>query len=86
MQDLARAFSMKDLGPLHFFSDIEVFGGRDGMFLSQRKYSFNLLVHASMHQCKPISTPLASKNSSLNHDDEPFKGPTYLCSVVGVLQ
>lgn len=54
---LHKLFSMKDLGPLHFFLGIEVSQSQDGMFLSQQKYACDLLVWASMHQCKPISTP-----------------------------
>lgn len=56
------------------------------MFLSQQKYASIPLVWASMHQYKPISTSLASKNSFVSHGDEPFKYPIYFCSIIGALQ
>lgn len=56
------------------------------MFLSQRKYASDLLVCASMHQCKPISTPLALKAPVSTHPDHPFHDPTPFRSLVGALQ
>jgi len=52
---LAQEFSMKDLGDLHYFLGIEVIRNDKGIFLSQAKYALDLLTHADMVDCKPIS-------------------------------
>ena len=38
IQQLGRKFSLKDLGPLHFFLGIEVIPTQNGLFLTQHKY------------------------------------------------
>ena len=40
---LAKEFSMKDLGDLHYFLGIEVARNDKGLFLSQAKYALDLL-------------------------------------------
>ena len=56
---LSSKFSMKDLGPLHYFLGIEVHPFSSGLFLSQQKYARDLLACSSMTGCNPIATPLA---------------------------
>lgn len=75
------ASALNDLCQLHFFLSIEFSRERDDMFLSQLKYASDPFVRTSMCQCKPFSTPLASKNSSIGHDDESLKDPTYFHSI-----
>uniref|UniRef100_A0A2N9EMH7 Reverse transcriptase Ty1/copia-type domain-containing protein n=1 Tax=Fagus sylvatica TaxID=28930 RepID=A0A2N9EMH7_FAGSY len=58
---LSSEFSMKDLGPLHYFLGIEVLPFSGGLFLSQQKYAHDLLARFSMTGCNPIGTPLAQK-------------------------
>lgn len=55
---LHREFSMKDIGPLHFFLGISVERSSAGFFLSQQKYAEELLDHASMASCKPATTAI----------------------------
>lgn len=40
---LSHCFSMKDLGKLKYFLSIEVNRGPEGFFLSQRKYSLDIV-------------------------------------------
>jgi hypothetical protein len=56
---LSKEFEMKDLGSLKFFFGIEVLRCKFEIFLSQRKYVFDLLKETSMTGYKPVSTPLA---------------------------
>lgn len=44
---LSKEFSMKDLGPLHYFLGIEVQRNNNGLFLCQSKYTHDLLIYAS---------------------------------------
>ena len=55
---LSREFEMKDLGPLKYFLGIEVSRSKMGIFLSQRKYTLDLLHETGMSRCQPIDTPM----------------------------
>jgi hypothetical protein len=46
-------FALKDLGPLHYFLGLEVTRAADGLYLSQQKYTADLLQRAGMTTCKP---------------------------------
>jgi hypothetical protein len=52
-------FALKDLGPLHYFLVVEVTRSADGIHLSQKKYTANLLQRAGMTMCKPAPTPIS---------------------------
>ena len=54
---LAKEFSMKDLGDLHYFLGIEVVRNDKDLFLNQAKYELYLLTRAKLVDCKTISTP-----------------------------
>lgn len=49
---------MKDLGDLKYFLGIEVSRCKSGIFLSQRKYTLDLLQETGMSACQPVETPL----------------------------
>ncbi|WJZ86543.1 hypothetical protein VitviT2T_005990 [Vitis vinifera] len=55
---LSREFEMKYLGPLKYFLGIEVSRSSEGIFLSQIKYTLNLLQETGMSGCQPINTPI----------------------------
>lgn len=55
---LSKEFEMKDLGPLKFFLGIEVSRSTKGIFLSQRKYTLDLLEETGMSACQPTDTPI----------------------------
>jgi hypothetical protein len=48
---LSKEFEMKDLGPLKYFLGIEVSRSSKGIFLSQRKYTLDLLEETGMSAC-----------------------------------
>jgi hypothetical protein len=52
-------FALKDPGPLRYFLGIEVSQTDDGLHLSQKKYTANILQRAEMASCKPAPTPLS---------------------------
>ncbi|XP_071902889.1 uncharacterized protein [Coffea arabica] len=55
---LAKEFEIKDLGTLKYFLGIEVSRSKQGLFLSQRKYTLELLAETGMSACEPIDTPI----------------------------
>lgn len=66
---LDNKFSIKDLGPLKYFLGIEVARTPDGMVLSQRKYTLDILADSGMEGCRP-STFLMEQNICLTTEDE----------------
>ena len=57
----------------------------DGLFLSQRQYSQDILEHAGMSACKPCSTPV-DLHSKLSTDGPPVADATQYRSLAGALQ
>lgn len=47
---------MKDLGFLHYFLGVEVTKIPGDILLTQMKYANEILEHAQMHECRPISS------------------------------
>ena len=56
--NIEKEFEMKDLGLLHYFLGLEIWQRSGGLFVSQGKYSREILEKFNMHGCKPIDTPL----------------------------
>ena len=57
-KSLSSTFHMKDLGPLIYFLRIEVDRSSHGIFLSQFKYTIDLLEEYKMLSSKPLKLPL----------------------------
>ncbi|XP_022024676.2 uncharacterized mitochondrial protein AtMg00810-like [Helianthus annuus] len=55
---LDKNFSIKDLGVLKYFLGIEVARTKEGLVLSQRKYTLDILEDSGKIGCKPSSTPI----------------------------
>ncbi|KAH9687107.1 retrovirus-related pol polyprotein from transposon RE1 [Citrus sinensis] len=83
---LAKKFSIKDLGHLHYFLGIEVIPTTTGLFLSQHKYICDLLSKTNMCGAKPVSTPLCSTASFKLFDGAASADATEYRKVVGALQ
>jgi hypothetical protein len=81
-------FALKDLGPLRYFLGIEVSWTGDGLYLSQKKYTANILQRAGMASCKPAPTPLSCSTKISAQVGTPLssKDSTNYCSIVGALQ
>nr|GEW67900.1 putative ribonuclease H-like domain-containing protein [Tanacetum cinerariifolium] len=56
--NLFKEFKMKDLGRLKYFLGIEVLRSKQGIFIFQKKYVFDLLAETGMIDCKPVDTPM----------------------------
>jgi hypothetical protein len=55
---MAREFEMSMIGELIFFLGFQVKQMREGIFISQEKYTKDLLKRFKMDDCKPIKTPM----------------------------
>ena len=74
---LAKTFEVKDLGYLHYFLGIEVAYGPQGIYLSQRKYIFDLLAETGMLDCKPAATPIEQNHRIIADSGDPVDKGKY---------
>lgn len=51
---LPKEFEMNDLGFLKYFLQIEVSRSKQGLFLSQWKYTLDLLIETGHFACAPV--------------------------------
>jgi hypothetical protein len=57
-QALTAKFEMKDLGLMHYFLGLEVWQRTYEIFLSQGKYTVEILKNFGMIECKSMPTPM----------------------------
>ena len=86
IQQLGHKFSMKDLGPLHYFLGMEITRKPTAMHLTQSKYILDLLKRTEMTDAKPLSTPAIPGRKLSLFEGEPLEDGTNFRSVVGALQ
>ncbi|KAK9074412.1 hypothetical protein SSX86_007010 [Deinandra increscens subsp. villosa] len=86
MQQLAREFAMKDLGPLTYFLGISVQRDNNGLFLSQTKYAHEILQRAKMSDCNSCHTPVDTSAKLGANAGDPVSDPTHFRSLAGALQ
>jgi hypothetical protein len=55
---MSKEFEMSMIGELTYFLGFQVKQMKDGNFLSQEKYTEDLLKRFNMEKCKPIKTPM----------------------------
>ncbi|GAA0145496.1 transmembrane signal receptor [Lithospermum erythrorhizon] len=60
---LGRCFHMKYLGILKYFLGIEVARGSEGLFLSQDKYTFDMISEAGLLGSKPAAFPMEQNHT-----------------------
>ena len=53
---MSKEFEMSMIGELTFFLDFHVKQMKEGIFISQEKYTKDLLMRFNMDECKPIKT------------------------------
>ncbi|GJR36636.1 retrovirus-related pol polyprotein from transposon RE1 [Tanacetum coccineum] len=78
-------FSIKDLGPINYYLGVEFLRNSNGLAMSQRKYTLDLLRLANVLNFKPYATPI-NPNVKLNHTDGfPLHDPSLYRTLVGKL-
>ena len=86
IQQLHLQFSLKDLGPLHYFLGLKVHRTSTSIHLSQAKYITNLPTRTTMLDAKPCPTPMFSNTNLSFHDGVALKNGSDYRSFVGALQ
>ncbi|XP_028099981.1 uncharacterized protein LOC114299448 [Camellia sinensis] len=76
---------MKDLGLLSYFLGLEISHDPSGYFLSQAKYTSDLLARASLTDCKTASTPLNPQTHLTPLDGHLLSDVTLYRQLVGSL-
>ncbi|PKU83560.1 putative mitochondrial protein [Dendrobium catenatum] len=86
MLGLSNEFHMKNLGQISYFLGIQMLHTADRLHLSQSSYARDLLTHARISDCKPISSPIPTKVlTSLDHILVPTEAKQFR-HLVGSLQ
>ncbi|CAL9018260.1 unnamed protein product [Prunus brigantina] len=80
ISQLGSQFAIKDLGPLHYFLGIEVHRTASGLFLSQIKYTIDLLSKTDMLDAKPFPSPATTAKLALD-SGELLSNPTSYRSI-----
>jgi hypothetical protein len=86
-QELASEFEMKDLRMMHYFLGLEVWQRTDEIFLSQGKYTVEILRRFGMTDCKSMTTPMVTnlKKLSESSSDSDLIDPTMYRQMIGSL-
>ena len=76
---------MKDLGPLNYFLGLEVSSFTDGYYLTQAKYTSDLISRASITDSKIVDTPIEYNCRLNSHDGGSLFDATLYRQLVGSL-
>ena len=76
---------MKDLSLLNYFIGLEVSSSADGYYLTQAKYTSDLISRASITDNKIVDTPIEYNCRLNSHDDESLSDATLYIQLVGSL-
>ena len=68
---LSSHFQTKDLGSLKYFLGIEVAQSKEGIVVSQRKYTLDILEETGMTNCKPINSLMDPNQKLMTDQGEP---------------
>jgi hypothetical protein len=76
---------MKDLGLMHYFLVLEVWQRKDEIFLSQGKYTMEILKKVDMIECKSMPTPMVMDLTKMSDTDSVEVDPHLYRQLIGSL-
>ena len=76
---------MKDLSPLNYFLGLEVSSSANGYYLTQAKYTSDLISRANITYSKIVDTPIEYNCRFNSHDGESLYDATLCKQLVGIL-
>jgi len=86
VERLCREFVVKDLVELSFFLKIDVKRDATGFYLSQQRYTEDILERAGMANCKPMTTPIDTIGKLSADDGAKVDDAKSYRSLAGALQ
>jgi hypothetical protein len=84
-QALIAKLEMKDLGQMHYFMGLEVWQRSDEIFLSQGKYTLEILKRFKMKDCKSMPTPMVMDLKNMNDTNSGDIDPHLYRQLIGSL-
>ena len=78
-------FDMTNLGKMRYFLGIEVMQKSDGIFISQKKYTQEVLERFSMDKCNPVHNPMVHGFKVMKNGDGVRIDSTFYKKIVGSL-
>ncbi|GKB08575.1 RmlC-like cupins superfamily protein [Tanacetum coccineum] len=82
---LHQTFTIKDLGPLHYYLGIEFLRNTNCLVMTQKKYALDLIEFAKLENDKPAKTPLDSTIKLTYTAGEPLSDPSHYRTLVSKL-
>lgn len=82
---LSKCFYMKDLGSLKYSLGLEIAHGKKGLFISQRKYTLNILSEAGLLGAKPANTLMEQNHNLARSEAKLFTKPEKYRRLIGRL-
>ncbi|KAJ4709756.1 Retrovirus-related Pol polyprotein from transposon TNT 1-94 [Melia azedarach] len=83
---MTKEFEMTDIGLMAYYLSIEVKQEEDGIFISQQRYTKEILKKFKIENCKPISTPIECGVKLSKHEEGEKVDSTFFKSLVGCLR
>ncbi|KAG7553171.1 Reverse transcriptase RNA-dependent DNA polymerase [Arabidopsis thaliana x Arabidopsis arenosa] len=82
---LSSCFHMKDLGVLKYFLGIEIARNTEGIYLTQRKYTLDIISETGLMGAKPVNFPLDQNHKLAVSKSELLQDPERYRRLVGRL-
>jgi hypothetical protein len=84
-RELTLELEMKDLGLMHYFLGLEVWQRPNEIFLSQGKYTVEIMQKFRMMYCKSMTTPMTINLKLLSDSSSDLVDPTMYRQLIGSL-